>query len=113
MRIGQEVLSQLTLALEYEWLLGNGIATSASGTAAGANSRRTHACLVAGDAQGRLFTTLLRVEERAESEAVHYDLGVGLRDGEIVRPAGHLLLDEFRLDPWPIWTYRAGETLIE
>ena len=113
MRIGQDVLSELGSALDREWLITNGIGGSASGTAAGANARRTHALLVAASPQGRLTSMLLKLDERLVLEGAAFELGVSLWAGGLVRPTGHLLLEEFRLDPWPVWRYRAGEVVLE
>jgi len=113
MRLGQDVLSDLDRALGSEWLIANGLGGSASGTATGAHTRSTHAHLVVAAPHGRLTTALLKLDERVVADGASFELGTDLRVGGAVRPAGHRLLEDFRLDPWPVWRYRAGEARLE
>ncbi|MEK7824201.1 MAG: glycogen debranching enzyme N-terminal domain-containing protein, partial [Candidatus Eisenbacteria bacterium] len=129
MRLGQDVLSDLDAALAREWLLANGLGGSASGTAAGAHTRRAHALLIAAGPHGRLAVALLKLDERLHAGAESVELGCNLyaaatpgdggapaagpAPGYQARPAGHLLLEEFRADPWPAWRWRAGGVTLE
>jgi glycogen debranching enzyme-like protein/amylo-alpha-1,6-glucosidase len=125
MRLGQDVLANLEAAAAREWLLVNGLGGAASGTAAGAHTRRSHALLIAPDAQGIPAVALLKLDERLRVDSESFELGCNLiagvrADGDpaaeppvIARPAGHLLLEEFSADPWPIWRWRAGAATIE
>ena len=113
MRLGQDVLSDLDRALGSEWLIANGLGGSASGTATGAHTRSTHAHLVVAAPHGRLTTALLKLDERVVADGASFELGTDLRVGGAVRPAGHRLLEDFRLDPWPVWRYRTGEARLE
>ena len=125
MRLGQDVLSILGAATAREWLLANGLGGAASGTAAGAHTRRSHAHLIATDPNGLPSVALLKLDERLHVGSESFDLGcnlvAGVRpDGDpgaepplLARPAGHLLLQEFRADPWPAWRWQAGATSIE
>ncbi len=113
MRMGQDVLSDLRTALATEWWFANGLGGSGSGTAAGANARRTHALLTAAGPHGRLTSLLLKLDERVLDPLGSYDLACNLHAGGTARPSGHLLLEEFRLEPWPTWRYRAGGVVLE
>jgi hypothetical protein len=113
MRAGQDVLSDLRAALGMEWVLPHGTGGFSSGTACGANARRTHALLVASGPGGRLTTLLLKVDERLRAPGASFELGCSVQPGGAARPAGHLLLESFALDPWPRWTWRAGGTALE
>lgn len=113
MRAGQDVLSDLRAALGMEWVLPHGTGGYSSGTACGANARRTHALLVAAGPDGRLTTLLLRLDERLRTPGASFELGCSVQPGGSARPAGHLLLESFTLDPWPRWTWRAGGTALE
>jgi hypothetical protein len=128
MRLGQDVLSDLDAALAREWLLANGLGGTASGTAAGAHTRRAHALLISSDPNGRLAVSLLRLDERLHAGAEHHELACNLHaasasadgvaavesgPGFQARPAGHRLLEEFRADPWPTWRWRAGGVTLE
>ncbi|MEK7329196.1 MAG: glycogen debranching enzyme N-terminal domain-containing protein, partial [Candidatus Eisenbacteria bacterium] len=106
MRLGQDVLSDLDAALAREWLLANGLGGSASGTAAGAHTRRAHALLIAAGPHGRLAVALLKLDERLHAGAESVELGCNLyaaatpgdggapaagpAPGYQARPAGHL-----------------------
>ena len=113
MRVGQDVLSDLRAALGTEWAFPLGTGGYSSGTACGANARRAHALLTASGPSGRLTTLLLKVDERLRAPGASFELGCNVVSGGAARPAGHLLLESFALDPWPRWTWRAGGTALE
>jgi glycogen debranching enzyme len=113
MRLGQDVLADLALGLDKEWLITNGLGGSASGTVLGANTRRTHSLLMAAAPDGRLTNALLKLEERLHCGSQAFELGVHVHEDGQARPQGHLLLESFVLDPWPIWRIRAGDVLLE
>jgi len=113
MRIGQDVLYELDAALSREWLLTNGVGGSASGTVAGANTRRSHALLTVAGPHGLLNTLLLKLDEHVRSDAGTYELGLNLFAGGAGPSRSAPPIEEFRLDPWPVWRFRAGEVLIE
>lgn len=109
---GQEVHAPADL-FAREWLLADGLGGSASGTAAGVRTRRTHALLTACSAHGRLHALLLGVDERLTVDALRYDLASHHTESGQLRPAGYRLIESFRLDPWPVWRFRAGGVVIE
>ena len=112
MRIGPDVLFSLDAAINREWLVANGVGGSASGTVAGANTRRTHGLLTVAGPHGLLHTLLLKFDERLRSDAGSFDLSLNLfSSGQ--RPLAALPIEEFGLEPWPVWRYRVGEALIE
>lgn len=112
MRSGQDVPSH-DAALDREWLLADERGGSASGTAAGALTRRTHGLLVVAGPHGRLTTLLLRLDERAQAPGGPFELGVSFHAGGVARPSGHQLIESFDDDPWPCWRYRLGEVRLE
>ncbi|HVP13900.1 MAG TPA: glycogen debranching enzyme N-terminal domain-containing protein, partial [Terriglobales bacterium] len=125
MRLGQDVLSDPARALAAEWLLPNGVGGSSSGTVAGTVTRDTQGLLVAG-ASGRPLVLLLRLDERASGELGAFDLACAPAAGPAStggaprreapwsgRAQGRARLEEFRLDPWPVWLWNAAGTLIE
>jgi glycogen debranching enzyme len=121
MRLGQDVLTNLDAAtgraldaaLDTEWLLTNALGGAASGTAAGAHTRRSHAWLLAVDPAGRPAIPLLKLEERLRASGESFDLGCNLIGPAQARPAGHRLLESFASDPWPTWRWRAGGITLE
>jgi len=112
MTLGQDVPYRADAALSREWLITNGIGGSASGTVAGASTRRTHALLITAGPHGLLQTLLLKLDERLRSDAGSFELSPSLfasgEKGAVPPP-----IEEFRMDPWPTWRFRAGETVIE
>lgn len=113
MRLGKDSLSDPRAASGAEWILGNALGGSASGTVAGALTRATHGHLVAATPDGGLVTVLLKLEERLLGPEGTFELGSNAQAGGGLRPAGWTLIDEFRADPWPVWRYRAGSVVIE
>jgi glycogen debranching enzyme len=113
MELGQEVLSDPRAALGHEWLLANGLGGSAAGTVAGANTRRSHALLIAVSPHGRPLALLSQLSERVHVQGAWHPLGAQIHASGMARPAGRATIEAFRLDPWPIWTLRIGELRLE
>jgi predicted glycogen debranching enzyme len=111
--IPAEVCSQLKQSLQLEWLETNGIGGFASGTVAGANTRRYHGLLTAATKPpvGRLLL-LSKLEESVVVDGRRFELSVNEYPGA-VHPAGHQWLREFRLDRWPCWVWEVGGARIE
>lgn len=96
-----------------EWLETNGIGGFASGTVAGANTRRYHGLLTAAlhPPLGRA-RMLSKFEETLLVGGDRYELSANQYPGKIY-PEGFRFLKEFRLDPFPVWTFEAGGILLE
>jgi predicted glycogen debranching enzyme len=112
-RFDHGTCSDLGQALRREWLETNGLGGFASSTIAGLNTRRYHALLVAalrppGDRKAllaKLEETLLVGERRVELTVNQYP--------GTIHPQGHLYLQEFRLDPFPVWVYAVDGVVLE
>src|SRR5262249_16176692 len=104
-RFGEEVSTNLDAALRREWLETNGIGGFASGTINGCNSRRYHGLLVAATKPpvGR-FVLLSKFEETLVVNGRTYELSTNRYPG-VVHPQGFRFLMQFRLDPFPIFTF--------
>ena len=88
-----------------EWLETNGIGGFASGTVAGANSRRYHAFLCAATRAPQERTVLVsKIEETVFIGEASFELGVNFWPGA-VSPRGDQFLKSFALDPLPRWIY--------
>lgn len=100
-------------ASSREWLETNGIGGFASGTISGANTRRYHGLLTAAlrPPLGRI-TMLSKFEENVEFDGQAFDLSSD-QFPDVVSPQGYRFIKEFRLDPFPVWTYEIGDILIE
>jgi predicted glycogen debranching enzyme len=112
-QFGEDVCSDFQLATQKEWLETNGLGGFASSTIVGANTRRYHALLVAATQPpvGRIVML-----SKLEESLIIGDQRVGLscnQYGDVVHPNGHLLLEQFRLDPFPTFTYRVGHVVLE
>jgi predicted glycogen debranching enzyme len=105
-QFNQEVCGDLQAALRREWLETNGLGGFASSTITGLNTRRYHGLLVAATKPpvGRLVL-LAKLEETLLIDGRRYELSANQYPG-VIHPQGHLYLKEFRLDPFPVFTYQ-------
>lgn len=103
----------LTYSGSLEWLETNGIGGYASGTVAGAHTRRYHGLLVAATRAplGRMLL-LSKFEETLIIDGERFDLSTNQYPGEI-HPEGYKYLTGFRLEPFPIWTYEVNDVVLE
>jgi predicted glycogen debranching enzyme len=103
---GEEVCRDPKEATAREWLETNGLGGFASSTLAGLNTRRYHGLLVAATRPPVGRTVLLsKLEETLVVGGRRYELSANQYPG-VVHPQGHQFLSRFRLDPFPIFTYR-------
>jgi predicted glycogen debranching enzyme len=107
MRFGPEICHSLAAegAPEREWLETNGVGGYASSTIIGLNTRRYHGLLVAATKPplGRLVM-LSKLEETLIVDGRRYELSVNQYPG-VFHPVGYEHQTEFRLDPFPVFTY--------
>ncbi|MGH7379817.1 MAG: amylo-alpha-1,6-glucosidase [Candidatus Methylomirabilales bacterium] len=104
-RFGPEVCGDLHAALGREWLETNGLGGFASSTIVGLNTRRYHGLLTAATKPpvGRLVL-LSKCEEALLIDGRRFELSANRYPGA-VHPLGHQYLKQFRLDPFPVFTY--------
>ncbi|MDX2150368.1 MAG: amylo-alpha-1,6-glucosidase [Bryobacteraceae bacterium] len=109
----ERTCSDLGQARRLEWLETNGIGGFASSTIAGLNTRRYHALLTAATKPpaGRMVL-LSKLEETLVIDGKRFDLSANEYPGA-VHPQGFRLQTSFRLDPFPIFTWRADAVEIE
>jgi predicted glycogen debranching enzyme len=112
-RIDRTVCGDLDAARQREWLETNGLGGFSSSTIIGMNTRRYHGLLTAATKPpvGRVVL-LSKLEETLVVAGERYDLSANRYPG-VVYPQGHRFLKEFRLDPFPVFTYEAGGVEIE
>ena len=106
-----------TARFSNEWLATNGSGAFASGSVAGAVTRRYHAFLCAainGPQDRRVLVT--KIEETVICDGTSTDLSTNFWPHEI-SPRGDQFLAAFAMDPLPRWTFRVphpdGEIVIE
>jgi predicted glycogen debranching enzyme len=109
----KETCGNLDAALRREWLETNGVGGFASSTIIGLNTRRYHGLLVAATKPplGRVVM-LSKLEETLFIEGQPFDLSANRYPG-VVHPQGFQYLEQFRLDPFPVFTYEVGDIEIE
>ena len=112
-QFGQEACRSLESALRREWLETNGIGGFASSTIIGLNTRRYHGLLVAATKPpvGRLVL-LSKLEETLFIDGQSFDLSANRYPG-VIHPQGFRYLKQFRLDPFPVFTYEVEGVEIE
>jgi predicted glycogen debranching enzyme len=109
----QETCGNLDAALRREWLETNGLGGFASSTIIGLNTRRYHGLLVAATKPpvGR-YVLLSKLEETLIIEGQAFDLSANRYPG-VIHPQGFRYLTQFRLDPFPVFTYEIEGIEIE
>ncbi len=107
-RFDRAICGDLQQALRREWLETNGLGGFAGSTIVGLNTRRYHGLLVAATKPpvGR-FVLLSKLEEALVVDGSRFELSANQYPGA-VQPDGQRYLKEFRLDPFPVFTYEAG-----
>ncbi len=112
-RFDRSVCGNLDEALQREWLETNGLGGFASSTIAGVNTRRYHGLLMAAThpPAGRALL-LSKFEETLVVGEERFDLSANRYPGAVY-PHGYEYLVEFRLDPFPVFVYRAGDVELE
>ncbi len=113
MTVDRLACQDLSRALGLEWLETNGRGGYASGTIAGANTRRYHALLlVARRPPVDRVVLVNHLEEWVEAAGHSFPLSTNLYRGA-VHPEGYKYCEGFSPDPWPTWRYRSRDILLE
>ncbi|MGA2875673.1 MAG: amylo-alpha-1,6-glucosidase [Nitrososphaerales archaeon] len=101
------------LAKDREWIMANGLGSYASSTVIGLNTRGYHGLLVASLVPPVKRTLLLsKFEEEIQVNEKKYLLAVNKYPGTVY-PQGHLHIEQFRFDRFPVFVYRLGNTILE
>lgn len=113
MKIERRECQNLDRALSLEWLETNGRGGFASGTVAGANTRRYHALLLTArkPPAGRIVL-VNHLEEWVEVNGRSFPLSTNLYPGA-VHPDGYTYCSEFSSVPWPTWTFDCGGSTVQ
>jgi predicted glycogen debranching enzyme len=111
--LSKEIVSDFASASSREWLETNGIGGYASSTIVGANTRRYHGLLVAATKPPLGRAVLLsKLDETLIVDGERFELSSNQYPGAI-NPQGFQYLKNFRLDPFPIWTFKVAGIEIE
>jgi len=114
-RFGREVVSQLAISEQLEWLVTNGIGGYGSGTVAGTISRGYHGLLVAAvqpPVDRRIM--LVKLDETISLAGQTFDLATNRWASGAVAPNGCLNLESFTLDgSVPVWRYACADIVLD
>ncbi|MFM9904015.1 MAG: amylo-alpha-1,6-glucosidase [Pyrinomonadaceae bacterium] len=107
------ICSQFETSSSREWIETNGIGGYASSSVSGANTRRYHGLLVAATRPplGRMVL-LSKFEETITVDGESFEISCNQYPGK-VHPEGYRYLTQFRLDPFPVWTFEVAGVSIE
>jgi predicted glycogen debranching enzyme len=108
-----KICTNYQAATRREWLETNGIGGFASSTVTGAHTRRYHGLLTAATRPplGRV-TMLSKFEETLFINGSKHELSTN-QFPNTVYPEGYKYLTNFRLAPFPVWTFEIGGVQIE
>lgn len=113
MTIDSRRCQDLDRALGLEWLETNGRGGYASGTVAGANTRRYHAVLlVARHPPVDRVVLVNHLEDSVEIGGQPFPLSTNLYDG-VVYPEGYRYCEGFSASPWPTWRFASHGICVE
>ena len=105
MRIGKEECQDPDRALSLEWLETNGCGGFASGTVAGANTRRYHGLLlVVPPPECHRYMLVNHLEEWLHLDDRAISISTNLYPG-VIHPQGYSHCISFSSTPWPTWTF--------
>jgi predicted glycogen debranching enzyme len=115
MILGRQICGNWEHASRVEWLSTNGLGGFASGTVAGANTRRYHGFLIA-SLKPPVERTLLvaKIELRVRYLDVETDLSANEFTGGAISGQGFVHLESFAVeDGIPTWRYAVADALLE
>src|SRR3984957_18347880 len=109
----RETCGDLKAALRREWLGTQRLRGFAPSTIIGLNTRRSHGFLgAATKPPGGRLVLLSKLEETLFIDGKRFDLSANRYPG-VVHPQGFHYLKQFRLDPFPVFTYEVEGIEIE
>jgi predicted glycogen debranching enzyme len=114
-RLERDTLGDFSSLAAREWLVTNGLGGYASGTLAGACTRRYHGLLVAALSPPLGRTVMVaKLDLFAQYQGHRIALGSNEYEGGVVAPDGHRQLLSFHLEgQTPVWTWLIGDARLE
>lgn len=113
---GRDLCGDLALAERREWWLANGLGAYAAGTVAGSLTRRYHGLLVAPltPPLGRRLVVAKADATLIDDDGREWLLHTNRWADGAVSPAGHIHIEQFRLDGrMPVWHFSCGDLIVE
>ena len=115
MTLPRSIVTNVSDALQREWLVTNGIGGFAAGTVSQANTRRYHGVLIA-SLRPPVERVLMvsKIDASVTYHGQHSELACNEFVDGTIAPRGCQLLSSFRLeDQVPIWTYSIADAVLE
>jgi len=104
----KDKLSFFSDVITREWLVTNGIGGYSSTSIVGINTRKYHGLLVAAlNPPGERTVCLEKLDEDLLVGGETFRLGAN-EFSETIFPQGHKFIEEFALNPYPTYSYKAG-----
>lgn len=95
-----------------EWLETSSFGGFACGTVAGIRTRRYHGLLIAATSPPIGQMVLINgLEVWLETRSGRYAMSAQHYAPDVIFPKGHQRITQFRLEPWPTWEYRLGNSV--
>jgi predicted glycogen debranching enzyme len=112
-KLNADICANYSEATSREWLETNGIGGYASGTVSGTHTRRYHGMLIAATRPplGRKLL-LSKFLDTLIVDGESYCLSTNQYPGTVF-PDGYKYMTDFRLDPFPVWTFEVGGIVLE
>ena len=112
-QLDTEICKTFETSASREWIETNGIGGYASSSISGANTRRYHGLLVAATRPplGRMVL-LSKFEEIIVVDGERHEISCN-QYPDSVHPDGYKYLTQFRLDPFPVWTFEVNGVEVE
>jgi predicted glycogen debranching enzyme len=112
MNVERTECQNLDRALSLEWLETNGCGGFASGTVAGANTRRYHGLLVvAASPESHRYVLVNHLEEWLYLDGRAISISTNLYPG-VIHPQGYSYCISFSSTPWPTWTFACDDRTV-
>lgn len=100
-------------SLNQEWIVTNFLGSYASGTVAGANTRKYHGLLVASlEPPTNRKVVVAKIEERVLFKDEYHDLSTNIYP-DVQYPNGTQYLENFETLPFPLWKYKNADWELE
>ncbi len=111
--IPQESLTRFGEVITQEWIITNGLGSYAASSVPGINTRKYHGLLVAAlNPPGDRTVCLSKLDEDLFVGEATFRLGTN-EFGDVTFPAGYKLIHDFKLDPYPTYTYNVGDVSLK
>ncbi len=104
--LDKKILANIEKSKKLEWIVTNGLGGYSSSTVIGMNTRKYHGLFIGGDVENRKVL-LSKLEEEVFDGSKTTQLSTN-RYLDVVYPDGYNFLEEFQLDPFPMFLFNVN-----